>query len=563
MLLRKITIENFRGLKSLALDLDETTVLLGENNCGKTSILEAIRLCMSRAVRGNPFEDQDHHLGSSAAAPGDAGAIKVTLKFAEATSGEWPADVIQSLTDAAVFDPNGLYNVIFMVTCSYDANIKDFTSTWDFLDPTGKVLPKAKRSSTLTSFQGLFNVFYLTAFRDAAKDFSPKSAFWGPFLRNPSIPDNIKAQLETELADLNTKILSAEQRLKQVSVNLGKAQQVVSLGKTDTVSIDAIPSKIWDMLSRAQVNVAAITGASLPLLKHGAGTQSLASIFLFQAFLAAGINKVDPYASALLQIEEPEAHLHPSAVRALWPTLSASAEQKIIATHSGDLLSEVPLSSLRRLRRTATGVEVKQLDATAFQPDELHKVTFHIRQYRGELFFARVWLLHEGQTEYWILNESARITGAAMEQRGIRLVEYAHFGLKTMIKLADQFGIAWHVVSDSDPQGLKYQASATAALNGRLASAHISMLAQADMEQFLCANGYGQVYIDNISNQKAHLVTAPAGTEQYWTQVIAAQSKDYKIPCAIKIVSVMETGGPTTVPSLIKDILKKAALLGD
>ena len=562
MLLRRVAIENFRGLKNLVIDLDETTVLVGENNCGKSSVLDAIKLCLSRNVRGNPFEDQDHHLGSSTAAPGDAGAIKITLQFRESQVGEWPAEVIQALPDAAVFDTSGLYNVIFLVTSSYDQAAKDFISSWDFLDPTGKTLVRAKRSSTLSSLQSLFNVYYLTAFRDAAKDFSAKSAFWGPFLRNPLIPDNVKADLEKELADLNTKILNAEQRLKQVGTNLGKAQKVVSLGKVDTVSIEAIPSRIWDMLSRAQVNVAAITGASLPLLKHGAGTQSLASIFLFQAFLAAGIGKVDPFASFLLQIEEPEAHLHPSAVRSLWPTLNASSEQKIIATHSGDLLSEVPLSSVRRLVRTAQGVVVKSLNASVFDPGELDKVTFHIRQYRGELFFARVWLLHEGQTEYWVLSEAARALGGSLDQQGVRLVEYANFGLGTLIKLADQFGIAWHVVSDSDPAGTDYNGIATSALSGRPADAHITMLPQVDMESFLCANGFDQIYIDNVPAQKSQQVTAAPGTAEYWPQVISALPKRLKIPCAIKVAAALQAGGAAAVPALIKSILEKAVLLG-
>lgn len=39
MLLRNVKIENFRGITSLDLDLDARTVLIGENNCGKTSIL--------------------------------------------------------------------------------------------------------------------------------------------------------------------------------------------------------------------------------------------------------------------------------------------------------------------------------------------------------------------------------------------------------------------------------------------------------------------------------------------------------------------------------------------
>jgi predicted ATP-dependent endonuclease of OLD family len=236
MLLKRINIENFRGFKSIQLDLDQTTVLIGENNCGKTSLLEAVRLCLSRSFsrRAIPFEDQDYHLPSATARPGDAGPLQIGLQFAA-------------------------------THC---------------------------------------------------------------------------------------------------------------------------PVKIWDLLSRAQVNVAAVTGASLPLLKHGAGTQSLASIFLFEAFLATGLGKVDPLASSLLQIEKPEAHLHPSAIRALWPTLASTPGQKIIATHSGDLLSEVPLEAIRRLRRTQTGVEVLSLQPNTLPPEEIRKVKFHVRRSRAQPFSA-------------------------------------------------------------------------------------------------------------------------------------------------------------------------------
>ena len=39
MLLRELHIENFRGITRLDLALDRTTVFLGENNTGKTSVL--------------------------------------------------------------------------------------------------------------------------------------------------------------------------------------------------------------------------------------------------------------------------------------------------------------------------------------------------------------------------------------------------------------------------------------------------------------------------------------------------------------------------------------------
>jgi len=564
MLLRSVRIENFRGLVKLELDLDEMTVLIGENNCGKTTVLEAIRLCLSRSFnrRAIPFEDHDYHLPSATSRPGDAGPLRITLKFAESTVGEWAPEVIQTLPDAAALDAQGKYQVTFQASSSYDASVRDFISDWDFLDLNEKPNPRAKKAPILAAFQNLFNVYYLTALRDAARDFGARSVFWSPFLRNPAIPDQIKTQLEQELAALNTKILNADQRLKGVSTNLGKAQQVVSLGQMNTVTIDAVPSQVWDLLSRAQVNVAAVTGAPLPLLKHGVGTQSLASIFLFEAFLAAGLGNVDPLASSMLQIEEPEAHLHPSAIRSLWPTLMNTPGQKIVATHSGDLLSEVPLESIRRLSRTQAGIKVSRLIPGSLTPEELSKVRFHVRSYRGELLFARVWLLHEGQTEYWLLSESARIAGLKLEEKGVRLVEYADVGLEPVIKLADQFGIAWLCLFDADPAGQTNLAKATALLNGRNPNLHLATLPAPDADHFVCASGYGAVYEQNVNPQKVGLITTQPGHADYWPQVISAQPKRFKIPCILKVIQQMETQGAAGVPAMIQTVLRSAIALG-
>jgi len=52
---KKINIENFRGIKHLSLELDELTVLIGENNTGKTSILEALQTCLNRSLTRKTF----------------------------------------------------------------------------------------------------------------------------------------------------------------------------------------------------------------------------------------------------------------------------------------------------------------------------------------------------------------------------------------------------------------------------------------------------------------------------------------------------------------------------
>lgn len=50
MFLQQIDIVNFRGIRQLSLTLDETTVLIGENNTAKSTILDALQICLSRSL---------------------------------------------------------------------------------------------------------------------------------------------------------------------------------------------------------------------------------------------------------------------------------------------------------------------------------------------------------------------------------------------------------------------------------------------------------------------------------------------------------------------------------
>ena len=71
MRLTRLAIQTFRGITDLSLKRDRTTVLIGENNTGKTSVLEALHTCMSRGLtrRATPFSEYDFHLASNAADP--------------------------------------------------------------------------------------------------------------------------------------------------------------------------------------------------------------------------------------------------------------------------------------------------------------------------------------------------------------------------------------------------------------------------------------------------------------------------------------------------------------
>ena len=49
MFLRHVAVRNFRGIAHLDLDLDETSILIGENSVGKTSLLELLDICLGHS----------------------------------------------------------------------------------------------------------------------------------------------------------------------------------------------------------------------------------------------------------------------------------------------------------------------------------------------------------------------------------------------------------------------------------------------------------------------------------------------------------------------------------
>ncbi|MCK7579539.1 MAG: YjbD family protein [Chromatiales bacterium] len=398
MQLTGLKIEHYRGIKSLELTLDTTTVLIGENNCGKTTVLHALRACLHTlrsAGRAAPFDEFDLHFDSRSADPTTAPPIVITLTFEEKTAGEWSEEVEQRLGGdggvIALIPPDDRSRVQLRVTAEYSKVTQDIETTFEFLDAAGRPLP-AKNRSRLSNLQQLRPLFYLSALRDAGKEFSRTSQFWSPFVKHSQIDETTKAAIEAQLENINAQIIEAHGTFKGVREHLGKVQELVALGEQDVISVDAVPARVFDMLNRTQVSIASATGARLPIGRHGEGTQSLTVLMLFDAFLKSelarkqGVKESKP----IVALEEPEAHLHPNAVRALWKTIQDIDGQKLVATHSGDLLSEVDVYSIRRLYRKMEPFRSDRLQRICLMTGSSRNSITFVRRTRGELFFARV-----------------------------------------------------------------------------------------------------------------------------------------------------------------------------
>ena len=307
------------------------------------------------------------------------------------------------------------------------------------------------------------------------------------------------------------------------------------------------------MLANARINLGTIGGAKIPVGRHGEGTQSLAVLMLFAAFLEAW-----PDGSPIVALEEPEAHLHPSAIRALQRLVRGFSGQKLISTHSGELLAETEIHQIRRLARTEEGIRSYRIPPDLLSAEETRKFNYHVRQARGELLFARCWLLVEGETESWIYPAAARAMDVDLHREGIRIVEYRHSDVGLLAKIANALGIAWYCVGDNDDQGKKDRKK----LKNHLRSAEETdrmAFPYENIEVHLLGNGYEHVYKTLMPEQNRAKVKSKPEEPDYWSEY--AKNFLHKTRAAAAVAIEMEERGAAGVTAEMRDVLDKVVSL--
>ena len=407
MQIASIRIKNFRGLNDVEIPLARTTVLIGENNSGKSSVLECISLTLGRrwGQRGTGFSEYDLTIYADAT-PDDASQTKDTgrdnppdadaeptaepagtgdaevdeeapeasieLFFTEQTAGEWPREITTGLFGIIQTDPqSGLNSITLRVTYRLNPLEKTYEPGWAFIDINGDPIGarEAKRAANTQQFFQYVPVFFLSALRDASEEFSSRSQFWGRLLKAVEISLDERRTLDKAIEELNARLLAADPRVAETVDRLKEIQSVVAHGAAADVSVRALPMKVWELLARSEIVIKGDTAAPwLPLDRHGQGIKSLSVIYLFNAFVQRLLKEAySDHSEPIVALEEPEVHLHPQAVRALWSRIDAMPGQKIIASHSPYFIQYVPIRDIRLLRRGDEGVQAHFVpDAVSF-----------------------------------------------------------------------------------------------------------------------------------------------------------------------------------------------------
>jgi putative ATP-dependent endonuclease of the OLD family len=366
VLIKRLRITNFRSIRQADIELGPVTVLIGPNNAGKSAILEAIRIALTRrwGQRGTVTE-YDVHLCDTRPDPKVGDPVIIEIELQEDAPNAWPEDLHGELEDIIQLDPvSGRASMIMRVSCAWDAGEESFVPRWEFLDVDRNPLAgRGARAINLQEFFQFLPVFYLEALRDAADEFSTRSQFWGKLLRTVQIPDELEQKSKRIFDLLNRKLLDADPLLANLASGLSHISRVAASDAPGQADLRLLPLNTWDILSKAEVIYQTEGGKPwLPLARHGQGVQSLSVMFLFKAFVELVLSDLyRPESSAVLALEEPETHLHPQAARSLWRHINDLPGQKIVTTHSPYFLQHVPFRDIRVVRVEENGTSISSL----------------------------------------------------------------------------------------------------------------------------------------------------------------------------------------------------------
>ncbi|WP_217132519.1 ATP-dependent nuclease [Leucobacter chinensis] len=167
------------------------------------------------------------------------------------------------------------------------------------------------------------------------------------------------------------------------------------------------------------------SGETHNLSEQSDGTRALYAIALYD-LMSVGAN--------IVAIDEPEIHLHPTSQRSLARLLRSSASQKILATHSPDIVSAFDPGSVVVVRH---GGELVQPKEDFLSDDEKMRVRWWVRDRLEPLTSKRV-IAVEGISDRIILERAAEVTGRDLDRLGASVVEAG--GANEMAPIEKLFG---------------------------------------------------------------------------------------------------------------------------
>jgi putative ATP-dependent endonuclease of OLD family len=446
MQLSSLQVHNFRGIRefSTPIELHEYTLLVGPNNSGKSTVIDALRVFYEKGLKFD--EQRDVPKGETA---DKESWIELEFQLLDNEHDSLPNEYQNSLKQLRVRK--------YLATDKKSPDGKSMAGNIYAYQPDGTLATKlfyATKNAQLGKFGNIIYIPALSSIDDEVKMTGPSalrdlvSEIVGDSLKNNPAYAALSTQVDTFAQEVNTTPNPGGLSMQQFGQDLDSELQAWNI-KTVFSFAPPSPADILKSMFRMTVQDQS-HGGELNVDQFGSGFQRQFIYTLikmrakYQRPTAKSTTKDFQPDMTLLLFEEPEAFLHPQQQELLARELRKLAKdgtfQVVCTTHSSMFVSRNTddISSIIRLQRDWQGIvtkaqvtreiykQIQQSNIIIYKKiDEIRnkkngsfishindlqpqmeeiKYFMWLNPDRSSLFFARHVLLVEGYTEYCFIN---------------------------------------------------------------------------------------------------------------------------------------------------------------
>ena len=455
--LQSVRVKGFRGFRNIEVDFENTTVLVGTNNAGKTTLLKALQLALTNShfISNDDFFYCEEHIDDTIVidvlfVPLDEDG-NITNEFNEVWNDVFKADRIGISAEG---------NEIMAFRTIIKESNKTFRKQQFYIDQWEEFLNEDinwyenEYDKELSFYFDEIPFFYLEANRDILEDIKSKSSYLGRILSSLEFSTDNKQKIEALISELNSTTIGSSDILTELETTLKELDTAMD-NTNNTVQLTPFTKKVRDLNKGIRINY-----SEFSMDYHGMGTRSWSSLLVLKSFLNLNHKIYEdngkPY-YPILAIEEPESHLHPNAQKKLYSQINEIVGQKIISTHSNYIAANANLSEIRSLIKKGSSIRIGKLLVDNIDNEDNNKIKRQVINTRGELFFSKVVILCEGETEEQalplLIEKQLELD---MVSIGINIIGINGGGnYFPFIYFCESLGIKWFILSDSENPILK------------------------------------------------------------------------------------------------------------
>ena len=442
MRLTSFSVTNYKIFKntfSIDFSKDSIAILTGRNNTGKSTILEAINCFFlketkAKTISNDCFSERGKKIVLKAVFESGEDKITIVKKYKEES-----APSFYDENDVEIKNNHELKDIL-----EKTLNNKPFYITPSMLpDDINDLIQDIYSEIIKNDLQKLEDNKGDSEENELANEYAQLRKSYPEFLKKLKLSTDKQLEQVSGAVSDNLRVLFSNQHLS-LNVIGGESE-----GFSSTDILKSTNSSIYIDNNKQ---------SKMPLANQGTGLQRMSLIYLIQNMIEKKL--MGESDNKLLLIDEPEAFLHPEAVRALSRSLYKIGEKMplMISTHSPILIDLSERHTSIQVFRVGEkeAIQLYKSISKQFDDDDIQnmKILNYIDSYVNEFFFADKVVIVEGDTEYIAFKHLAKLKNENLHI--IRARGKSTIG--TLMKILNQFNSNYDILHDVDNH-IKYSSS--------------------------------------------------------------------------------------------------------